>query len=237
MSSIHYRPFKKNVESWELIIDDVEKLKDTKKRHLVDVKIGEGTENGENFEVIEKCYLDIIKDTIVNHSPYKTVVELGNEPQLVITLGNNVVRHNPEIQKYADDIKDIFSQIDKNILFKAFKSLRMNKEQLRSRKEASVKMLMAMIEEKSKKKYAPSLVQALLMEYFEEERKEDCDVCDMTYEELLETAIELETYRETKTTGDNLDELQKSMSIEDIEKKVIEEIYNRFLCGSIREVK
>lgn len=197
-------------------------------RQIAKLILGDISYHGSIEEYItEDIYKDLLDNILNNPKEYKVTVQLGNVPQLTVTLDGLLIPHNHMTATYIEEITELIKQLPKDDVIDAYLEMRLNMNGQTKLKGAS-SLLMSLIEKRSHKKYAIPFVRTAICQFIEETYYfTGTDIKDtlrsMDYPSLIQCINEIIRYKMTgKIEDEFLKEAVNSSSKE--EKTVIKEI-------------
>lgn len=120
MAKIIYKPYKK--AEWGKI-ERPTPLTTEKGRVIETVRIGYAyhKDTGQEEDIFEDIYGDLISDIIPVRSRLKVSVNISSTPKLVVFEGYDIIPHNPQMPGYIETIKQVLSGIDEEIYYRAYR--------------------------------------------------------------------------------------------------------------------
>lgn len=224
MNTVIYKPFKRSSQAWAL---DTEKTKENEnKRRSFLVKIGVqkvvDSDTGEEIStapVTEYIYEDILRMLFTDPEEYQVRVNLGCEPQLVVTYENRLVVHNDEMSETIERVRNVISTYKKEDIAEVLINSYLNFMTLAPLSKGYRKLI-SDINDKAEGYFAPDFVGLVLREYFFEQMRH---LSQGSYEEDIHFMNSTE-FRE---------EMGKAMAEKDNGKvqKLKDELFYSFLLG------
>lgn len=222
--------------------------KDPNGREIVKLIIGDisiGREVQEYF--IEDIYRDILDEVMQNVSMYDVTERIGTVPQVVIESNGVLVLHNPSVQNYLEEVKEALKTIDSSYIYDAYIELRLNMNGKSKLQEATT-ILVNMIRHSTGVQYATPFIRTAIIQNIEEQyfSIQNSDLKNwfrsLSYEELVESSIEIMRLKATKSTKDQFlleciseSENHKAISVKDIESAFGKELFYRLMNGTLRD--
>lgn len=222
--------------------------KDSNGREIVKLIIGDisiGREVQEYF--IEDIYRDILDEVIQNVSMYDVTERIGTVPQVVIESNGVLILHNPNVQNYLEEVKKALKTIDSSYIYDAYIELRLNMNGKSKLQEATT-ILVNMIRHSTGVQYATPFIRTAIIQNIEEQyfSIQNSDLKNwfrsLSYEELVESSIEIMRLKATKSTKDQFlleciseSEDHKAISVKDIENAFGKELFYRLMNGTLRD--
>lgn len=222
--------------------------KDSNGREIVKLIIGDisiGREVQEYF--IEDIYRDILDEVMQNVSMYDVTERIGTVPQVVIESNGVLVLHNPNVQNYLEEVKKALKTIDSSYIYDAYIELRLNMNGKSKLQEATT-ILVNMIRHSTGVQYATPFIRTAIIQNIEEQyfSIQNSDLKNwfrsLSYEELVESSIEIMRLKATKSTKDQFlleciseSEDHKAISVKDIENAFGKELFYRLMNGTLRD--
>lgn len=231
------KPYK-TVIGWQEVEDYNER---DGSRLLSKIAIGELREGSNISYIFEKIYTDILEDIKVNFSSYRINVRIGNTPQLIITLNDTLIIHNPELKYMTEHLKKIITKISPEYIINAYIEMRLNTEN-KSKLGNATLLLMSMINGADDTKYPVPFIQSIIKEIIEQQYFDatDSDVKEyirsLDYKEMLLVINDIHRYKALKILQDEF--LYKKIysneiSINDLEFIVGRELIFRLYSGAL----
>lgn len=228
MHSFVYKPFKKSVSDWKL-----NKVYQSENREIASVGIGKcivmDDNTGEMIEekiIYEDIYKDVMQGFFTDTKFYKTYIVLGCEPAIVISYDGRLILHNDKMKGYSQSIQKALEKIDPELIGSALIGFVRN-EAIGEKYNDKIRELTKSINQIEKAKFPLEMVGLMLKEYYCEEKRKFGPIDDvihyMTYPELLEQAAEVLAGR---ISGNGNKENEKAL---------MDELFYRFLEGSLKE--
>lgn len=176
MNTVVYKPFKRNIDNWE--IDPEATYKNDNGRKLILVKIGVqqivDSDTGrvvDTTPVTEYVYEDILRSIFTKADEYSTRICLGCTPQLVVTYENRLVIHNEDISKEMDKIMNVAKGYDPKSISESLVNSLLNYNTLMPLSK-EYRSIIKDIDSKCDEYYSPDFVGLVLRELFFEQKRE-----------------------------------------------------------------
>ncbi len=210
-------------------------------RSLNRLAIGESREESYVDYIFEDIYSDILEDLKENFHAYQIYVKIGNIPQLIITLNDTLIIHNPEIKEMAGRVKQILTDIPNEYIVNAYVEMRLNNEN-KAKLGNSTKLLVSMVNAIDNTKYPVPFIQSVIKEMIEQNYFDTTDssikeyIRSLEYNEIILVIGDIHRFKATKKMEDSFlfEKIEaEEISIKDLEVIVGKELIYRLYTGSI----
>ena len=226
MNTVVYKPFKRSLEAWEISADKTKENENGRRSFLVKIGVQKvvDSDTGEEIStdpVAEYVYEDILRKMFTDPEEYSVRVNLGCEPQLIVTYENRLVVHNDEISEMIEKVRNVITGLKIEDISEMLVNSYLNFCTLAPLSK-EYRKLISDINDKAEGYFAPDFVGLILREYFFEQKR---SITEGSYEEEIHYMDPIELRME----------MGKEMANKDLARleKLKNELFYSFLLGDI----
>ena len=171
-----YKPFKRTISEWQYDPEYTKEMQHGRKLMLFSIGIQQmvETETGRiinSTPVTEYIYEDVVRNIFANPEEYSARVNLGCEPQVVVTYENRLVIHNETVGNEVEKILEIAKRFKLKDIADILVNSELNYNTLTPLSKR-YRSLMESINDECGEYYPPDFIGLVLREYFFEQKRE-----------------------------------------------------------------